>query len=59
MEKDPKIEAFTKLHELILFYSEYRDRPVEKDFDFFAEVKACCEVLDLDYGELKKEFQLT
>lgn len=59
MNKDEKLKAFTKLHGLILFYSEYRDRPVEKDYDFFGEVKNCCEILDLDYEAIKKEFQLT
>lgn len=59
MKKNSKLEAFSKLYSLLGFYSEYRDRPVEKDFDFFKEVKYCCEILDLDYEELKKEFQLT
>ena len=59
MAKDPRVEAFSKLHSLIVFYSEYRDRPVEEGFDFFQEVKNCCEILDLDYEDLKNEFQLS
>lgn len=57
MGKDPKVKAFIKLHGLMNFYSEYRDRPVEKEFNFFKEVKMCCDILGLNYEELKEEFQ--
>lgn len=53
-----RVETFHELFELILYYYEYRDRPVEDGFDFFGEVKKCCHKLDLDYDELVQKFEL-
>lgn len=53
-----KEEAFERLFELLVFYSEERDQPVEKDFDFFREIKHCCEILELDVDVIKDSFKL-
>jgi len=49
-----KLDAFSKLHNLLIFYSEYRDHPVKEGFDFLKEVKSCCEELELDSKNLKR-----
>jgi len=58
MEKTSKAKVFSELYDLMVFYSENRDQPVGKDFDFFRDVKRLCEGLELDYDEFKKEFNL-
>lgn len=55
MENKSKLAAFLKLHNLIIYYSEYRDRPAEDGYDFFKEVKTCCEVLEMNYEDLLRE----
>ncbi|MFB5664110.1 hypothetical protein [Alteribacillus sp. HJP-4] len=59
MNNISRVTAFAELHGLILFYKENRDLPVSDDFNFFDEVKKCCDQLDLDYEEFIKEFNLT
>lgn len=53
-----KEEAFVKLFDLLIFYSEERDQPVGENFDFFSEVNNCCDILSLDVEVVKKEFNL-
>ncbi|MGM8366233.1 hypothetical protein ACLIBG_12255 [Virgibacillus sp. W0181] len=59
MNKQERVKAFAELYELLTFYYENRDQPVERGFDFFGEVETLCQKLDLDFEELKKEFNLT
>lgn len=56
MNNKEKVKAFKELHDLLLFYAENRDQPVEQGFDFFKEVKDLCDKLDLDYETFKQEF---
>ncbi|MGP4105970.1 hypothetical protein [Virgibacillus sp. L01] len=58
MEDIRKVEAFSELHSLLIYYSEYRDQPVEEGFDFFKEVEVYCKVLEIDFEEFKEEFEL-
>lgn len=57
MENEPKLAAFVKLHNLIIYYSEYRDMPAEDDFDFFKEVEECCKALEINYKDFLKEME--
>ncbi|WP_043929667.1 hypothetical protein [Bacillus sp. EB01] len=58
MDKVEKVKVAAELFELVQFYYVNRDRPVTSDMDFYAEVKRCCEILDLDYNEFINEFKL-
>lgn len=58
MNELTKVQAFEELFQLIIFYSEHRDLPVDEDFDFFEEVKKYCKILDLDYKAFKDTFHL-
>ena len=58
MDKMERVKAFAELYHLITYYYEYRDMPVKEDFDFFAEVKKNCDLLDLDFDAFVKEFKL-
>ncbi|MCM3439836.1 hypothetical protein AB3Z07_22600 [Metabacillus halosaccharovorans] len=58
MEKNKNLEAFIHLYELIIYYSENRDMPVNQDFDFFSEIEKYCKVLNINHKELEKEFGL-
>ncbi|MHA6258958.1 hypothetical protein ACXYMX_03480 [Sporosarcina sp. CAU 1771] len=53
-----KVKAFSELYDLMVFYSENRDQPVAKGFDFFKNVELQCDLLGLDFEEFKKEFNL-
>lgn len=53
-----KTKAFINLYQLLIFYSENRDQPVSEGFDFFEEVRNCCNVLGIDSKEIEKEFNL-
>lgn len=57
MNSKDKIIAFKELHGLLIFYSENRDQPVDENFNFFEEVEALCNKLDLDYATFKEVFQ--
>ena len=54
-----KVKKIAELFELVQYYYEYRDKPVNENMNFFAEVEDCCRVLDLDFEEFKREFKLT
>lgn len=58
MNKVERVKVFSELYQLITYYYEYRDMPVEGDFDFFAEVRKNCELLDLDYDTFLQEFKM-
>lgn len=53
-----KEEALVELYNLIDFYYENRDLPVEKDFDFFGKIEECCEILEVDNATIIKNFKL-
>ena len=53
-----KEEALVELYNLIDFYYENTDLPVEKDFDFFGEIKECCEILEVDSATVINKFKL-
>ncbi len=58
MDKSEKVKVISKLYNLLNFYSENRDQPVEGNFNFFDEVKSLCDLLDIDFEEFKIEFGL-
>ncbi|WP_174727374.1 hypothetical protein [Mesobacillus harenae] len=58
MDKSSKVKAVSELFELVLYYYDNRDQPVNENFDFFTKVENCCIKLDLDFEEFKKEFNL-
>ena len=58
MDKVEKVKVFAKLYELVNFYYENRDQPVDNDFNFFEKVKIYCDKLDLDIEEFKNEFKI-
>lgn len=58
MNKQDKTKKFCELFDLLQFYLENRDQPVEEGFDFNAKVEELCDELDLDYQELRKEFKM-
>ncbi|UOQ48934.1 hypothetical protein MUN88_01985 [Gracilibacillus caseinilyticus] len=58
MEKITNVQAFQELYDLITFYAENRDRPVDENFDFFEQVEKYCKQLDLDVDEFKETFNL-
>ncbi|WP_283152605.1 MULTISPECIES: hypothetical protein [Bacillales] len=58
MTTQTKVEDFKELFDLIIYYSENRDRPVDKGFNFFEHVEFHCNNLGLDYEEFKKTFDL-
>lgn len=58
MNQSRKIKAFQELFNLLLFYSENRDRPKSEDFNFFKEIEFYCKELDLDVEEFKATFGL-
>lgn len=53
-----KTKAFINLYQLLIFYSENRDRPVSEGFNFFEELKKYCDELEIDSKEIEKEFKL-
>jgi len=59
MDKKENVKIFAELYDLILFYYENRDQPVDKNFDFFEEIEILCKKLNLDFEEFKKHFNLT
>jgi hypothetical protein len=52
-----KTKAFFELYNLINYYYEHRDQPND-DFDFFNNVEKYCKILELDFNDFKKEFNL-
>ncbi|MBP1153685.1 MULTISPECIES: hypothetical protein [unclassified Paenibacillus] len=57
MDKVEKVRVLSELFELINMYYVDRDQPTEEN-NFFKKVEYCCSLLDLDFNELKKEFEL-
>lgn len=58
MDQKEKVKACQELFYLVDFYSENRDQPVDKDFNFFGKIEYYCNQLDLDYNEFLEVFQL-
>jgi len=59
MDQKERVKAFSELFELLTYYYENRDQPVDSDFDFFKEIKILCEKLEMDYDLFKEEFHLS
>lgn len=57
MNKVEKVKVLSELFDLINMYYVARDLPSEEN-DFFTEVEKCCNLLDVDYTELKNIFGL-
>lgn len=53
-----KEKALVELYDLLDFFYENRDLPVDSDFDFYTQVKEKCDVLEVDYDTVVKEFNL-
>lgn len=58
MEKVEKVKKLAELFELVQYYYEYRDQPVSNQENFFSKLEDCCNALELDFQEFKKEFKL-
>ncbi|MCM3712728.1 hypothetical protein [Halalkalibacter oceani] len=59
MSKVERVSYFSELYKLINLYSYKRDLVVDEETaNFFENVKKYCELLELDYEALKKEFDL-
>lgn len=60
MEKKENVKYFCEIYELIDLYSYKRDMPADNDtVNFFEKLKRYCDLLNLDFETLKKEFNLT
>lgn len=57
MNKIERVKVFSELFELITMYYVDRDHPAEEN-NFFEKVENYCDLLDLDFDELKKVFEL-
>ncbi|MEH7253380.1 hypothetical protein V7111_14725 [Neobacillus niacini] len=53
-----KVKKLAELFELVQYYYEYRDQPIENGENFFSKIAECCNVLEVDLEEVKKEFNL-
>lgn len=53
-----KTSAFIELYQLLIYYSENRDRPAPEGFNFVSELNTYCEALELDRKEIEKHFNL-
>jgi len=59
LNKVEKVKCLGELFELIQYYYEYRDQPVKGPAeDFASRVEACCNALEIDLEEFKKEFRV-
>lgn len=57
-EKTEKVKKLAELFELIQYYYENRDRPINSEQGFFEKIEECCSTLEIDMDELIKEFKL-
>lgn len=53
MDKVEKVKVLSELFDLVNMYYVERDQPIEEN-NFFKQVENCCNLLDLDFVELKK-----
>lgn len=53
MDKVERVKVLLELFDLINMYYVERDQPIVED-NFFEKVEHCCDLLDLDFSELKK-----
>ncbi|MGG3988613.1 hypothetical protein [Bacillus smithii] len=58
MDKVEKVKVLSQLFDLINYYYEYRDQPADDHFNFLERVEKCCNSLDIDFEEFKKEFKM-
>lgn len=58
MNQVEKVKKLGELFELVQFYYEHRDRPLEGNEDFHAKLEQCCQELEIDLQEFRKEFKL-
>lgn len=58
MTNKERVTAFSELYDLLAFYYENRDQPVEGGFDFYKKIKILCIKLDLDFEFFKETFKL-
>ena len=58
LDKAEKVKKLSELFELVQYYFEYRDLPRKGNEDFFSQVENCCQALEIDFTEFKKEFKL-
>lgn len=59
MNKVEKVKQLAELFDLVQYYYEYRDQPLEESGDFQMKLKNCCTALQIDLDEFKKEFKLS
>ena len=57
MDKVERVKVVEELFDLINLYYVERDQPA-KENNFFEKVENCCNLLDLDFNELKTVFNL-
>lgn len=53
-----KVKKLAEFFELVQYYYEYRDQPIENSENFFSKIEECCNALEVDLEEVKKEFKL-
>ena len=58
MDKVEKVKVLEELFDLINLYYVERDLPTEEN-NFFEKVENCCNLLDLDFNEVKSVFRLS
>ncbi|MCL6573076.1 MAG: hypothetical protein K6T88_15555 [Bacillus sp. (in: Bacteria)] len=58
LEKVEKVKILADLFELVQYYYEYRDQPMRENENFLSKVEVCCDRLEIDFTEFKKEFKL-
>ncbi len=58
MTNKERVTAFSELYDLVTFYYENRDQPVEGDFDFYKKIENLCIKLDMDFEFFKETFKL-
>lgn len=58
MTNEERVSAFSELYDLLTFYYENRDQPVDGDFNFHEKVENLCTKLDMDFDIFKKQFKL-
>lgn len=58
MTNKERVTTFSELYDLLTFFYENRDQPVDSDFDFYQEVEKLCIKLEMDFEFFKETFKL-
>lgn len=58
MTNKERVTAFSELYDLLAFYYENRDQPVESNFNFYEKVENLCVKLNMDFDYFKETFKL-